>query len=183
MPISIDIQGIALAEGPLNSNKNRGRLDLPPDFPTGRYSCKWVKRGPSAIKAQQKESIVIDRRVYNVDGWSVYKHPVTKKFHTRTLGNGQYLLMVRPLQLQTTLQRLNGNASRKKMESEVVGETVGGKSNDDYGMLTHKILARIPGLGEEGSSPERIVYNDLVDEETQAPNTVKVAKLKSKIKR
>ena len=172
MPIELDIPGLTLSEGPQDLNRVRGKLDLPPAFDNKRYACKWVKKGVNTSKAQQPQHVAGTQ--YKADGWVPYKDPKTKTFHIRTLSDGAYVLMVRPLILQQTLQRLNGNLSRTRMEYEIKGQTIAGEANEDTGMLPHEVLARIPGLGQVGMESVRIPKNDIVAE-TSGPSSVNVS--------
>lgn len=169
MPFALNVEGIKLAKGPVDLNRSRGRLDLPPEFPQGRYACQWVKKGVNVDRARQHEHVTIEGTVYVADGWEVWLNPATKKPHTRTLASGVYVLLVRPIKLQQTLQRISANVSRNAIRGEIQGETIAGDVNSDSGMLTDDILAKVPGLGREGDVARVLPpINPLTDDTTGA---------------
>lgn len=180
-PVSLEIEGLTLAKGPVDQNRVKGRLDLPPNFPTKRYVGKWVKKGVNCNRAKQAEYIKAGRQTYKVDGWEVYINEDTKKPHLRTLSDGQYVLMVRPKVLQETLQRINGNTSRERLRNEIKGDTIGGQSVQDYGMIPDSVLSRIPGLGREDGSNVELPDNSIYGDTTGASSAQISTKPKAKV--
>ncbi len=181
-PVALDIEGLTLAQGPVDQNRLKGRLDMPVNFPYTRYIGKWAKKGVNTQRAKQAQYIRNGTQTLKADGWEVYIDKETKKPHLRTLSDGQYVLMVRPRQLQETLQRINGNTSRQRLRNEVQGKTIGGEANDDYGMIPDDILKRIPGLGREDGSNVDLPDNPIGGDISGAHASVVSTKPKVKTK-
>lgn len=162
---------------------NRGRLPLPETFDSKRFVGKWVKKGPSIQIAKQPEPIPSENVVAN--GWQVWSDS-KNQICQRTLSTGIFILMFRPRVLQTAINKLYGNASRRRMVQEAEGKTVAGQTKTDSGIFTQDVLNKIPGLNREGSPFEtNVPFNDLatveVEESVQAKATTQITKSKQTI--
>lgn len=162
----LGIEGLSKATGPANSNRLRGRLDMPSDFDSKRYVGRWVKKGPDVTKAQEKQAIPGSKGSLMAAGWAPWKHPVTKQNHTRTLSSGVYILMFRPLALQKIIQASNGNLSKERMMNEASGRTVAGQLSGDPGILPTDRL--VPMLGQEEGPPLYVPMNPVETDTTRA---------------
>lgn len=156
---------------------NKGRLPLPENFDTRRFVGKWTKKGPSVQIAKQPERIPSEKM--EATGWQIWSDPKTKQICSRTLSTGVFILMFRPRVLQTAINKLYGNASRRRMVQEAEGKTVAGQIKTDSGIFTQDVLSKIPGLSREGDPFETAVpFNDLtptaVEEPVQAVATTQI---------
>lgn len=165
------IEGLSRAVGPQNFNQLRGRLDLPAAFDNKRFAAKWVKKGPDVTKARESSLIAGSKGTLTAAGWEVWKDPKTKQAHTRTLGNGVYVLLHRPMALQRVIQRMAGNVSKDRMVNEANGKTIAGAQLQDGGILPSERLNGV--LGTEGEP--LVVPMNPVDEDLQRATAVKVA--------
>lgn len=154
----MNIEGITQITGPRNLSQIRGHLQLPSGFPEKQFACKWTKVG-AAVERDSEPEMIAGTSDIQADGWKVWRDPKTKKPCERALGNGKYILMVRPRALQTALQKIYGNMSKDRMEAEYRGETVAGEPVQDSGIFGYDALKRIPGLGSEEANVLKVPRN------------------------
>jgi len=165
--MNLDFAGITVVDGPQDLNRYRGRLDLPPDFDSKRWACKWVKKGVGVERALQPTHILGTN--LRAPGWALYKNPKTGIIWTRALKDGIYVLMVQPQVTRKAILAVNGNTSRKRMVREANNETIKGEDFSDTGMLPSDTLTRA-GLGTEDMAPMKVEYNQIDQEKaTSAP--------------
>ncbi len=159
------IEGLTAYTAPAGSVQ-KGRFMMPPEFPKHLVG-KWVKQGPSVTMARQPVPIPSEGVV--ASGWETWLDK-QKKPCVRTVASGAFILMFRPRVLQTAINKIHGNQSRKRMIDEAQGKTVtsvDGGQVSDRGVLTRDVLNQIPGLRENDQAFEGSVQlNDLTPEPT-----------------
>lgn len=127
-----------------------GKFTLPVGFDTRKWAAQWVK-------TTDTESMRGPQYLTNIpataDGWSVYKgEKGDQKPSKVNLGKeGEYILMVRPKDIQTAVNALYGNLGKQMAQQEVEGTTVANQDLQDPGMLP---VNRLRKLGVETEADE-----------------------------
>lgn len=147
-----------------------GLFNVPPGFPIDRFAVEWVEEGMVIFKQQRQN---IPDSGISADGWEVWKgvSGKDKPIKVSTAKGKNFVLMVRPKQIQEQVNALCGNISKKRIRREVKGETVAGNAPDDSGILTEQQLKG----SHEGSSFENEMgdtqLNEIADREPSAVQT------------
>lgn len=128
-----------------------GIFNLPPDFPADKLASEWVAEERVRFKEQRQTLVGTG---FSADGWTIYRaDPKDKPTVVVNGQNKKFVLMVRGRGLQNEVNALYGNVSKQRINREVTGETVGGKSLQDTGILTEESLKQTVGAGEVTTLP------------------------------
>lgn len=162
----------------------KGSLTLPSDFDSRKFVGKWVEKTEASINRARQFQRLPSEGV-KADGWEVWKDNA-KKPCLRPMGNKQYVLMFRSKPLQVAINKLCGNASRRRMMQEAEGEVIHGEDGtpiNDTGMLTRKRLERIQGLNaERAETPfeKPLHFNDVTESSEELDEATPVSTQQSK---
>jgi hypothetical protein len=141
-----DIPGLTDIEGPITLSL-RGHLQVPASFDRKKYVAKWVKDGAAVNQAKQPEIISHVRK--QAAGWETFMVTVDDEGKpckpapcTRILADGKYVLMCRPRELQSAVNKLYGKISTDRTNLEASGETVS-PLVENSGLLSDKQLVSL----------------------------------------
>lgn len=131
--------------GDVMRQQGSGLLTPPADFDLSRFAAKWAKEGNEVAVAMQEQRV--QGTEYTAPGWQPWKDKDGKQYRV-SLGDGSYILMFRPKEIQQAVQEAYGELSRKRLIAEGIGETVGGATPQKW-LVTNQDLNK-----QEGRDPE-----------------------------
>jgi hypothetical protein len=130
---------------------NLGIFNLPPNFDTKKFAGSWIRKDLVELNKQDE---YIPTTNFAAPGKRVWTDPSTGEEAKVIAGDGTYILMYRPVDIQRQVTMIQGNIGRERLRAQLEGKEIGGQ-NVDNGMLTHQRLARETG-STEGEDNERL---------------------------
>lgn len=183
-----------LRSGTTHHNLNLGgRFSLPIAFEAKKFASKFAEEG-NEVEAMQRDQPVMGTG-YVADGWKVWKHPQTGETHKISpLDNkgSAFVLMYRPIEVQSQVNEAYGLLSIDNMAAEARGDTIAGtdpNSREARSMLSTKHLSKVEGAEiaadaeyEESMGKSTVVASTLTNSGrlTKPPVVLAGSKIKSK---
>lgn len=183
----IDLSILQREEGIVDGRNLGGKFRLPAEFDTATMASGFYKEGSEVEGRKQRE--IISGTQFSADGWNVWLFPedhpdpeCAGKPYKVSSDGATYILMSRPLEVQEAVNFIHGESSRDRMNAEVHGETVGGNSPDDQGVLTAERLAQDPSMRSE-ITRDREQGRDVGAFTGQRPTSKHITKKKIKLRK